>query len=138
MTAASLKECLKRTVTPATNAEPCMKRSTRKKPSASSKSTLRVLNDLYLVEEDDLVLEGESEAVVRAIDEGRLHIPEAYKAYYEKVPYTGTVIASGDKLKYNIPVGARVMYGKFSCQRFKHDGKRLLIVRERDVHAILD
>ena len=119
------------------NAEQSMKRlKTRQTAQQPSLSILRVLNDLYLVEEDEMALDATG-AVYTAIQEGRLHIPEAYKAFYEKVPYTGTVVAKGDKTKYDeVQVGTKVFYGKFSCQRFQHEGRRLLIVREKDLHGI--
>ncbi|HJS83157.1 MAG TPA: hypothetical protein VJ742_10030 [Nitrososphaera sp.] len=114
-----------------------MKQKTAKNQApASSSSTLQVLNDLYLVEEDEMALDATGE-VYDAIKAGTLHIPDAYKAFYEKVPYTGTVVAKGDKVKYDVPIGAKVMYGKFSCQRFTHNGKRLLIVKEKDLHGII-
>lgn len=132
----SLKRSRKKSVTPVTSVEPSMKKQkTKQVEQQPLPFTLRVLNDLYLVEEDEMVVEAKGD-VKEAIDSGRLVIPEAYKAFYEKVPYTGTVIAKGDKLKYDIPLGSRIMYGKYSCQRFEHEGHRLLIVKERDVHGI--
>lgn len=112
------------------------KKKVKSQELAPSSSTLRVLNDLYLVEEDEMALDATG-AVYEAIKGGTLHIPDAYKAFYEKVPYTGTIIAKGDKVRYDVPIGAKVMYGKFSCQRFNHNGRRLLIVKERDLHGII-
>ena len=106
--------------------------------SSKPKLSLKVLNDLYLVKEDETVIEGESDAVVKAIETGKLHIPEAYEAYYKKVPYTGTVVAKGDKTKYDIPIGAHILYGKFAVQRFEYKGEKMLIVKEADVHGIID
>jgi len=114
-----------------------MKQKTAKNQAlATSSSTLQVLNDLYLVEEDEMALDATGD-VYDAIKAGTLHIPDAYKAFYEKVPYTGTVVAKGDKVKYDVPIGSKVMYGKFACQRFTHNGKRLLIVKEKDLHGII-
>lgn len=106
--------------------------------SSKPKLSLKVLNDLYLVREDETVVEGESEAVVKAIETKLIHIPEAYEAYYKKVPYTGTVVAKGDKTNYDVPIGAHILYGKFAVQRFEYKGEKLLIVKECDVHGILD
>lgn len=128
----------KKNGTHATCAERSMKKLKIKQAAQQpSQSILQVLNDLYLVEEDEMMVDSASKDVTKAIEEGKLHIPEAYKAFYEKVPYTGTVIAKGDKLKYQIPLGSKIMYGKYSCQRFQHGDRRLLIVKERDVHGII-
>lgn len=106
--------------------------------SSKPKLSLKVLNDLYLVREDETVIEGESEAVVKAIESKLIHIPEAYEAYYKKVPYTGEVVAKGERTKQDIPIGSHILYGKFAVQRFEYKGEKLLIVREQDIHGILD
>ena len=137
MTVKSLKESQRKNGTHATTVEPYMKHIKKKESLPLLKSTLTVLNDLYLVKEDEMALEG-NEAVVTAISSGKLHVPEAYEAFYKKVPYTGTVIAKGDKTKYDIPLGSKIFYGKFAVQRFEHEGEKLLIVREKDVHGIVN
>ena len=134
MTEMNLKRSRKKNGTPATTAGRSLKPTS---PSVKLPFTLTVLNDLYLVREDEQVIEGESEAVVEAIETGKLHIPEAFEAYYKKVPYTGVVVSKGEKTKYDIPIGSHILYGKFAVQRFEYKGEKLLIVKESDVHGII-
>jgi chaperonin GroES len=69
-------------------------------------------------------------------------LPESAK---EK-PQQATVLAAGPgrtdddgkRLNMEVKVGDRVLYAKYSGTEVKMDGKKLLILRESDVLAILD
>ena len=110
-----------------------------KKKVTQSSSTLKVLNDIYLIEEDEMEheydLSGEVEEAVRS---GKLHIPDAFEDYSKKVPDKGVLIAQGPDVKYKLALGTRVLYGRFAGSRFKYDGKNLVRVREYDVHAVIN
>ena len=63
-------------------------------------------------------------------------IPDSAK---EK-PQKGTVVAVGSGTKENpmtVKVGDNVLYGKYSGTELQHDGKDYLIMKERDIFAIV-
>ena len=94
---------------------------------STSKVGLKVIGDVYLIEEDEMEKY-----------QGKLFIPDAFEDFYKKVPDRGTVVAKGDKLKYDLPMGARVLFGRFAGSRIKHLGRNFQLMRERDILAILD
>ncbi|GAB4423189.1 MAG: co-chaperone GroES [Anaerolineales bacterium] len=73
---------------------------------------------------------------------GGIVLPETAK---EK-PQQGTVLAvgpgsrdeDGDYIKMDVSVGDKVLYAKYSGTEFKVDGKKLLILRESDLLAIVE
>lgn len=75
------------------------------------------------------------------ITAGGIVLPETAK---EK-PQKGTVLAigpgdrndKGDRVPMDVQVGDVVLYAKYSGTEIKYDGKKLLILRESDVLAIL-
>ena len=75
------------------------------------------------------------------ITAGGIVLPETAK---EK-PQKGTVLAigpgerndAGERIPMDVKVGEVVLYAKYSGTEIKYDGKRLLILRESDVLAIL-
>lgn len=119
MTTRSLKRYQGKSATRATGAA----RSTKStKTEKSSSFTLKVLNDLYLVETDP-----------PAKYEGMLTIPDEFKAFYENLPETGVIVSRGNTTRYQLEVGSKVRFGKHSGQRFKHNGKDLQLIREHDI-----
>ena len=72
---------------------------------------------------------------------GGIVLPETAK---EK-PQKGTVLAvgpgdrdeDGDRIKMDLEVGNLVLFAKYSGTEIKYDGKKLLIMRESDILAIL-
>ncbi|MEL7636695.1 MAG: co-chaperone GroES [Anaerolineaceae bacterium] len=72
---------------------------------------------------------------------GGIVLPETAK---EK-PQKGTVLATGpgdrdedgDRIKMDVQVGDLVLFAKYSGTEIKYDGKKLLIMRESDILAIL-
>lgn len=107
----------------------------------SLKSTLRAINDIYIIEEDPVETTyetGLSSAVTDAIKSKKLVIPDAYKNYSEKYPCRGTIISAGDKTKYKLKVGDRVIYARLGVQRYQHEGKTLCDVREADIHGVIE
>lgn len=107
----------------------------------SRKFNLKALNDIYIIEEDPVETvydTGIKAEVTEAIKSGRLFIPEAYKNFAEKYPCKGTVISKGEKCKYEIRVGDKVIYARLGVQRYQLDGKILCDVREADIHGILE
>ncbi len=88
---------------------------------------------------DRLVVEPIEQEEVTA---GGIILPETAK---EK-PQQGKVIAAGpgrtddkgERVPMEVKVGDRVLYAKYSGTEVKLDGKKLLILRESDVLAILE
>jgi chaperonin GroES len=85
--------------------------------------------------------------VVEPIEEeevtsGGIVLPETAK---EK-PQKGTVLATGpgdrnekgERIQMDVKVGDKVLYAKYSGTEVKYNGKKLLILRESDVLAILE
>jgi len=60
-------------------------------------------------------------------------------------PDTGIVLAIGDgkildngtKVAMNVKVGDKILFGKYSGQAVKLDGKEYLVMREEDIFGIL-
>ena len=84
--------------------------------------------------------------VVQALEEteqmrGGLYIPDTAK---EK-PMQGTIVAVGpgklsdenERIKPDVEVGQRVLYGKYSGTEVSVDGEEYLILRESDILAII-
>ncbi len=76
------------------------------------------------------------------ITAGGIVLPETAK---EK-PQRGTVIAAGpgarddegDRIALDVKVGDVVLYAKYAGTEFKVDGKKLLILKESDLLAIVE
>lgn len=75
------------------------------------------------------------------ITAGGIVLPETAK---EK-PQKGTVLATGpgdrdengNRIALDVQVGDTVLFAKYSGTEIKYDGKKLLIMRESDILAIL-
>ncbi len=88
---------------------------------------------------DRLVVEPIEQEEVTA---GGIILPETAK---EK-PQQGKVLAAGpgrtdedgDHIKMEVKVGDRVLYAKYSGTEIKMEGKKLLILRESDILAIVE
>ncbi len=73
---------------------------------------------------------------------GGIVLPETAK---EK-PQQGKVLAvgpgarneRGERIEMDVKVGDKVLYAKYAGTEFKVDGKKLLILRESDVLAIIE
>ena len=80
-------------------------------------------------------------AVVEEKTESGLFIPDTATA----VPDTGIVVAVGDgkvldsgtKITMNVKVKDKVVFGKYSGQTVKLDGKEYLIMREEDILGVI-
>lgn len=76
------------------------------------------------------------------ITAGGIVIPETAK---EK-PQQGIVLAvgpgdrdeDGDRIPMDVAAGDKVLFAKYSGTEFKSDGKKLLILRESDLLAIIE
>ncbi len=98
----------------------------------SAKLSLKPLGDRLVVEP----IEQEE------ITSGGIVLPETAK---EK-PQQGKVLAAGPgarddegkRIPMDVKVGDKVLYAKYSGTEFKLDGKKLLILRESDLLAVLD
>lgn len=72
---------------------------------------------------------------------GGIYVPETAK---EK-PQQGTVLSvgpgdrdeDGDYIKMDVKVGDKVLFAKYSGTEMKLDGKKLLVLRESDLLAIV-
>ncbi len=88
---------------------------------------------------DRLVVEPIEQEEVTA---GGIILPETAK---EK-PQQGTVIAAGpgraddegERIAMEVKVGDRVLYAKYSGTEIKLDGKKVLILRESDILAVIE
>ena len=88
---------------------------------------------------DRLVVEPIEQEEVTA---GGIVLPETAK---EK-PQQGKVLAAGpgardddgDRIAMDVKVGDKVLYAKYSGTEFKMDGKKLLILRESDILAVIE
>jgi len=88
---------------------------------------------------DRLVVEPIEQEDVTA---GGIILPETAK---EK-PQQGKVIAAGPgrvdedgkRIAMEVKLGDRVLYAKYSGTEIKQDGKKLLILRESDILAVVD
>jgi chaperonin GroES len=88
---------------------------------------------------DRLVVEPTEQEEVTA---GGIILPETAK---EK-PQQGTVLAAGpgrmdddgDYIKMEVKVGDKVLYAKYSGTEIKMGGKKVLILRESDILAIVE
>ncbi len=88
---------------------------------------------------DRLVVEPIEQEEVTA---GGIILPETAK---EK-PQQGKVIAAGpgrtddegDRIAMDVKVGDRVLYAKYSGTEIKLDGKKVLILRESDILAVIE
>ena len=73
---------------------------------------------------------------------GGIILPETAK---EK-PQEGKILAAGpgdrdedgERIPMEVQVGDKVMYAKYSGTEVKMDGKKLLILRESDILAVID
>jgi len=104
---------------------------------------LKALNDIYILEEEPIDFEvdkpsGMTKEVVEALKTALLHIPETAEFYAKKYPCIGKVLDRGDKTRYKLELGTRVVFARGGVQRDQIEGKDYVFVREADLHAILD
>jgi co-chaperonin GroES (HSP10) len=108
-----------------------------------SKGDIKVLNDFYLVLPDKPKLQvdkgsGLTEAVVKAMEKGKLFIPEHSEHAAMKQHMSGMVVTYGDNTKYggkDIKVGNRVYFGYFCYAKKKIFGTEYYFIREDDLLA---
>ncbi|MDD2212540.1 MAG: co-chaperone GroES [Clostridia bacterium] len=50
---------------------------------------------------------------------------------------TGRVLENGQKIPLEVKVGDKVIFSKYAGTEIKIDGQNVLILNERDVHAII-
>ena len=95
----------------------------------------------------DKILPLADRVVVQALEDGEqmrggLYIPDTAK---EK-PMQGTIVAVGpgklsdenERIKPDVEVGQKVLYGKYSGTEVSVDGEEFLILRESDILAIIN
>ena len=73
--------------------------------------------------------------------EGLLVVPSSEKKLSQgKIVATGPGFRTdhGDLIKLCLNVGDRVLFGEYSGQSLKHEGKTYLAMREKDVIGVLD
>jgi chaperonin GroES len=51
---------------------------------------------------------------------------------------SGRILDNGQKVAPEVKVGDTVVYAKYGGTEFKLDGKELMILSERDIHAIVE
>jgi len=50
----------------------------------------------------------------------------------------GRLDEDGDRIKMDVKVGGRVLFGKYSGQTVKVDGEELLVMKEEDLFAVVE
>ncbi|MBN9329167.1 MAG: co-chaperone GroES [Comamonas sp. SCN 67-35] len=50
----------------------------------------------------------------------------------------GRLDEDGDRIKMDVKVGDRVLFGKYSGQTVKVDGEELLVMKEEDLFAVVE
>lgn len=126
------------TATPATGAEA----STSSEKVKLRNHGLKVLNDMYVIEEEPVDFEvdkpsGLTSEVVNMVKSGGLILPETAEFYAKKYPCIGKVIAHGDGTKYNLELGSRVLFARHGGLREQVDGHDYVFIRESDIHCVL-
>jgi len=124
------------------SAEESTKGRTKTESSQKSTYTLRALNDVVLVEEDDPEMEsggytGFSKSAIDALKSGLLVAPEITEDAVKKYPGRGKVLAIGDKVNNGVQVGDRVMLSRFGGQREYYLGNNYIFVRQSEILAII-
>lgn len=127
----------------ATSAEVSLKSRKKEAVSTGLKYTLKALNDFYIVEEEPIELTNDRDSgltkdVVDSLKSGLLVLPDSAEYFANKFPFRGRVIAKGDRTRYDIPIGTRVMFARLGGQRWQDGDKQYLTLREQDIHAIID
>ncbi len=98
---------------------------------------------MYILEEDAVDFEvdrpsGLTTDVIDMVKSGKLVLPEQAEFYAKKYPCIGKVLAFGDKARYKIPVGSKVLFARHGVQRDQVDKKNYVFVRECDIHCVLN
>lgn len=107
----------------------------------SKKQKLLAFNDIYIVMEDPLETvydTGLKKSTTDAIKSGLIILPDSLKNFSEKYPCRGTVISKGEKTRYPIKVGDKIVYARMGVQRYEFHGDMVCDVRECDIHALLE
>jgi len=99
---------------------------------------MRVLGRKVVIQPDPLEFQGVSERVKKALDQGKLVLPESYEGEVKKLSPKGTVLGVGLDCKYGLKVGDRVFYGAFSFEKLSSEIDSPRIVLEEDIHCVVD
>jgi chaperonin GroES len=85
--------------------------------------------------------------IVEVIDEpekssGGILLPDTAKEKSQRGKVlaigSGRILDNGQKVAPEVKVGDTVVYAKYGGTEFKLDGKELMILSERDIHAIVE
>ena len=74
--------------------------------------------------------------IIEKVSPGGIHLPD--KAAERDHPACGTVLAIGTAKEFVLKVDDRVLYGKYVGTEVTVSGKKLLVMREKDVMATID
>jgi chaperonin GroES len=100
--------------------------------AATAAMTLKPIGDKIIVE---VVDEPEKSA-------GGILLPDTAKEKSQRGKViaigSGRVLDNGQKVAPEVKVGDVVVYAKYGGTEFKMDGKELMILSERDIHAIVE
>ena len=99
---------------------------------------LKVLGEKVLIKPDPYEYQGLGERSAKALKEGFLVLPKAYEGAHLKLSPKGTVKGVGSGCKSGIKKGDRVLYAQFSFEKVEEKKDGLVLVLERDVHAIIE
>jgi len=102
--------------------------------TAKSKSIgLKVLSDRVLIRPDEATYQGASKEVTKALETGKLILPDEYEAFYKNLPDSGEIVSFGDECKIKWTIGDRVHFAKMAGAKIRYDNKEYIVVREYDV-----
>lgn len=110
-----------------------------KAKSHSKEPSLKVLNDFYLIEEDEMELQESTESVRSAVKDGKLILPDSYESFLKKYPFTGIVVSHGEKVIHKLVEGTRVIFPRHAKAILDGmegpHGRRLILIRDYDLVA---
>jgi chaperonin GroES len=100
--------------------------------AATTAMTLKPIGDKIIVE----VVEEPEKSV------GGILLPDTAKEKSQRGKVlavgSGRILDNGQKVAPEVKVGDTVVYAKYGGTEFKLDGKELMILSERDIHAIVE
>lgn len=99
---------------------------------------LKVLGEKVLIKPDPYEYQGLGERSAKALKEGLLVLPDAYEGVHLKLSPKGTVVRVGTGCKIPLKKGDRVLYAQFSFEKVEEKKDGMVLVHERDVHAIIE
>lgn len=100
---------------------------------------LRPLNDSIILKPNQNQYTSDlSEDVRKALEGGKLVLPEKYEGALKKVVGEGVIVTWGNGCKYKYREGQTIFYGQFAGAKMKFGDEKLLVIRETEALALQD